>query len=239
MRKLKIVFVLSTVVSIHAVAQNNSVNLFQSSDGRGDFRNFSFQTSIIMQRNHFAQKANTVGNQYLFTDWVRGSVVDSKGAKFDGLFNLDKIGQNLYLKLDTSSNNAFMVDKQQVQFVSLSDGSASYEFEKIPSMKNDKLYCTLVKGKYSLYSFAKTKFIASNYSTNGIATSGNLYDEFKDEVSYYVIFPDGTSKEISLKKKSIKSVLEAEKEKIDLFFKSNEFALDENSLKSLIKSLNQ
>lgn len=228
MRKLKFFFALSTIISIHAFAQ------------QADFRTFYFQNSIAVERNHFATKANTVGTQYLFPNWVKGSVVDNSGNIFDGLFNFDKITQELYLKLDSSSNNAFMVDKQQIKSATLTDGLISYQLERVPSLNNNNLYRILEKGKYSLYGFTKTKFIPSNYTSNGIVTSGNLYDEYKDEVHYYIVFPDGTNKEISLKKKAIKSVLENEKNTVDLFFKNNDApSIDENYLKQLVTVLNQ
>jgi hypothetical protein len=119
--------------------------------------------------------------------------------------------------------------------------SNSYVLEKIPSLKTDDLYIVVSRGtKYSLLKEVTTKFINANFQTNGIVSSGNDYDEFKDEYKYFVIFPDGSAHDISLKKKSIKNVLEAEKEKVDQFFKAN--ASDEQNesfLSRLISSLNQ
>ena len=207
-----------------------------------DFQSFSgssYPASTSLQS--FTHKQDVVGSQYLFKDWVKGSVTNKAGITFtNGYFNFDKINQSLYLQLkDTSA--AFLIDKNQLKSVSLSDGNTSYLLEKVPVLDSSNLYNALVKGsKYSLYSFTKTSFIPSNYQTNGIVTTGKLYDEFKDEVTYYVIFPDGSPHQIALKKKAIKSLFQTDKGKVDKFFKVySDSQLDENLLKSLVEELNQ
>jgi hypothetical protein len=127
-----------------------------------------------------------------------------------------------------------------VKSITLSDGVKTYTMEKVPSLDPDNLYAVLVKGnKYSLYSQTKTHFIAANYFTNGISSSGNMYDEFKDEVKYYVVTPDGKNNEVPLKRKAVKKIFEAEKEKVSEFFKANDTAgnFGEDFLKSLVESL--
>jgi len=213
----------------------------QHTNTTGDMRNFASQTSIVMERTPFTKTGNVVGSQFLFKDWAKGMVVNKQGVGFtDGLFNYDKIHKNLYVfKNDT----IFLVAKYQLQTIRLHDesDSNSYVLEKIPSLKTDDLYFVVSKGtKYSLMKEVTTKFINANYQTNGIVSSGNMYDEFKDEYRYFVIFPDGSSHEVSLKKKSIKSVLEAEKEKVDQFYKANaDDEQNESFLSRLIASLNQ
>ena len=233
--KRKLFFGVATIViSVFGNAQDHMGTT-------GDMRNFAAQTSISFERNPFNKKANVVGSQFLFKDWAKGMVVNKQGVGFtDGLFNYDKIHKNLYVfKNDT----VFLIDKYQLQTIRLHDESDSnrYVLEKIPSLKTDDLYFVVSKGtKYSLLKAVETKFILANYQTNGIVSSGNDYDEFKDEYKYFVLFPDGSSHDISLKKKSVKTVLEVEKDKVDQFYKAN--AADEqneNFLSRLITSLNQ
>jgi len=231
---------LSLATIIFSVTSANAQ--FNHTATTGDMRNFASQTSIVFERNPFSKKGNVVGSQFLFKDWASGMVTNKEGISFtDGLFNYDKINKNLYIfKNDT----IFLVNKFQLQTIRLrdmTDSAVRYVLEKIPSLKTDDLYIVVSKGtKYSLLKEVTTKFIVANYQTNGIASSGNMYDEFKDEYKYFILFPDGSSHPVSLKKKSVKAVLEGEKEKVDGFYKANgEAEQNENFLSRLITSLNQ
>ena len=197
--------------------------------------------SATVTRMPFAPAKSTVGTRFLFSDWVKATVVDNSGTRFsNGLFNFDKVGQNLYMQLP-DTNAVLHVDKHQVKSISFSDGAVTYMLKKVPALDTNYFYNALVEGnKYSLYRLTKTTFIPSNYQSNGIVTTGNLYDEYKDEVTYYVIFPDGSAHETSLKKKSVKSLLAAEKAKVDNFFKAfSDQAFDEEMFTLLVQSLNQ
>ena len=180
-----------------------------------------------------------VGSQFLFKTWVKGNVTNNEGVKFSkALINFDKVSQTLYLQLDDTAT-VFQVDKSYVKSVFLSDGVVSYNLEKVPSLNTNFFYNELVKGKYSLYSFIKTTFIPSNFQTNGLVSSGNRYDEFKDEIIYYLVFPDGSSAEVPLKKKAIKGLFVSEKNKVDDFLKKNDqMPADEKLLFVLVEYLN-
>jgi hypothetical protein len=208
----------------------------------GDMRNFASQTSVVVQRTPFSnQKSNTIGSQFLFKDWATGMVTNKEGVSFSGgLFNYDKINKNLYILKDDTT---FLINKFQLQTIrlhDLADSNTRYVLEKIPSLKTDDLYFVVAKGnKYSLVKEIRTKFIAADYQSNGIVSSGNMYDEFKDEYKYYIIFPNGSAHDVSLKKKSIKNALEAEKDKVEQFYKANpDEDQTENFLSRLITSLN-
>jgi len=189
----------------------------------------------------FTSKNQTIGNQYLFENWVKGTLVDVDGKVFsDGyLFNYNKVNQNIYFRLKDSAV-AFLVNKSLVKSITLSDGLKTYTLEKVPAIDNENLYATLVKGhKYSLYSLTNTKFIAANFFTNGISSTGNMYDEFKDEVKYFLVTADGSKKEVPLKRKAVRKLLEAEKQKVDEFFKHHNTAgvFGEETLVSLVESI--
>ncbi|HET9826591.1 MAG TPA: hypothetical protein VFP87_14725 [Chitinophagaceae bacterium] len=197
--------------------------------------------SVTVNRMPFAAARSTVGSRFLFPNWVKATVVNNAGASFnEGLFNFDKMGQNLYMQIpDTLA--VLHVDKHQLKSISLTDGNVTYLLEKVPALDTNNFYNVLVQGsKYSLYSLTKTKFIPSDYQSNGIVTTGNLYDEYKDEISYYVVFPDGSAHEASLKKKSVKNLFSAEKTKVDEFFKAfSEAAFDQKMFSLLVQNLNQ
>lgn len=200
----------------------------------------SFGSSVPGVPN-FATKNQTIGNQFLFENWVSGSIVDNDGKVFsDGyVFNYNKMNQNLYFKIKDSAV-AFIVNKSMLKSILLSDGIKTITLEKIPGFDTDNFYQVLVKGKkYSLYSLTKTNFVAANYFTNGFTSSGSMYDEFKDDVKYYLTNASGSTQEVPLKRRAVKKALEAEKAKVDAFFKTNNTAgvFSEETLKSLVESV--
>ena len=237
-------FVLAAILSIALISQAQQGIQAQPGDHQlGDWRNFAEQTQVTLQLHPFSSRPNTVGSQFLFADWVKGEVININGMQFtEGLYNFNKVSQNLYVQMkDTINTVAFLVDREQLKSIYLSDGIQSFQLEKVPALDPASFYTVLAKGnKYSLYSQVKTKFIGSDFETNGIVSSGNTYDEYKDAVSYWVVFADGSSHEVSLKKKSIKNVFAGEKEKVDQFYKANgDQQQDENFLSRLVSSLNQ
>ena len=189
----------------------------------------------------FGTKNETIGNQFLFENWVQGTVVDVNGNVFSSgyLFNFNKINQNLYFKLKDTAV-AFLVSREEVKSIQLTDGFKNVLLEKVPAIDSNRFYQVLVKGeKYSLYSLTQTSFIAANFFTNGISSTGNMYDEFKDEVKYYVVTSDQKASEVPLKRKAVKKVFEAEKEKVTEFFREHDSAgnFGEGFLKSLVETL--
>lgn len=204
----------------------------------GDFESFSATSNPLSTTFKTFTLKDAAGTKYLFKDWVKGSVTNKAGKTFeDGAFNFDKVNQALYLKLKDPSS-IFVVNKDQLVTIALTDGNTSYLLKKIPSLDTSNFYNELVNGKYSLYSLIKTEFIPANYQTNGIVSSGNLYDEYKDHITYYVVFPDGSAQEVLLKKKAIKSLFDHQGAKTDNFFRNNDqLEVDENFLTLLIEYL--
>ncbi|MDP4264339.1 MAG: hypothetical protein Q8941_17545 [Bacteroidota bacterium] len=234
----KYLLTIASIGLLYCSAQNQTISM------QSDFQLFAQGASTGLNSSSlvsFTRKEETVGCQFLFKNWAKGMVTNKQGVSFsNGLFNYDKINKNLYiLKGDTT----FLVDKYQIQSVMLHDdaNTDNYVLEKIPSLKTDDLYIVISKGaKYSLMKSVETKLVLADFHTNGLISSGNKYDEFKDEYKYFVVFPDSASHDVSLKKKSIKSIFDTEKEKVDSFFKEHSGdELNENFLSRLITSLNQ
>jgi hypothetical protein len=115
-------------------------------------------------------------------------------------------------------------------------------FTKVAAI-SDNNYVQLLAGKdsnFALYKSVKTKLEKANYSSSGLIETGHNYDEFIDEYTYSVVFPDGkTVKTVTLKKNSIKENLVDQQAKVDAYFAANKNAsVNEDFLKGLIKSLN-
>jgi hypothetical protein len=86
---------------------------------------------------------------------------------------------------------------------------------------------------YKIYKLTTTKFIASDYHTDGIASTGNDYDEYADESTYYVMGKDGAVQKLSLRKKSLKEVFKDDEAKLTQYMKDNNGDIDDNYLAAL------
>src|SRR5262249_11457199 len=93
---------------------------------------------------------------------------------------------------------------------------------------------------YGLYKLTKTTFKKADFHTDGMVESGNNYDEFADDVSYYILAPGATTAtKIELKKKSIKEVLAGAKQKTDDYLSAHRGEdINEDFLTGLVGSLN-
>ena len=84
---------------------------------------------------------------------------------------------------------------------------------------------------YKIYKLTKTKFIASNYHSDGIASTGNPYDEFQDDDSYFVVYAKTNQvQKLALKKKAIKQAFAADENKVTAYLQANDGDIDENYL---------
>ena len=93
---------------------------------------------------------------------------------------------------------------------------------------------------YKIYKSIKTTFVKANYSSDGVASTGNNYDEYHDDFDYYVLnVKTNQLQEISLKKKVIKQVFAADADKLNKFMADNSGDIDEAYLGSLGDFLNK
>jgi len=192
----------------------------------------------------FSQKEDTKGGKYLFDQWVKGTATNSYNAVVSNdtyLYNYDKITKSLLVTSDkrsmieiskTDLNGFTFIDKNNKEIV----------FEKVVAIDPNTFMIQLLKDStgYSLYKSLHTKFIRANYHSDGLTESGNNYDEYVDEYTYYILFPGGKQfSKVELKKKSIKEVLMKEEKKVKSFFSQHgSDDLDEFFLMALVASLN-
>jgi len=78
------------------------------------------------------------------------------------------------------------VAKQEIKRVTLFDSNAQlFVFEDVPAIDSKHYMQVLASGsKYKIYKDLGTKFIKSNFYTNGITSTGNKYDEYVDDSVY-------------------------------------------------------
>ena len=248
-RKLISLLQLSMICSIGYSQTDPTMNDYSERAGlENDFNNFFKAQSMHQGYNggtlpSFSAKEETVGNRFLFDRWVHGKVInfsDSVLNKPQLLLNYDKINQSLLLFQD----NKFVIEvyPEQIKGFVLSDGNKTCSFEHLPLVANQGFVQALIKNdKYSLYKKVKTRFIKADYSSNGISESGNNYDEYRDEPTYFVVFNSGKDfRRIEPRRKSIKDALPNEANKIDLYFFHNSVEMiDEAFMIGLVNDLNR
>ena len=186
---------------------------------------------------------NVHGSRFLFDDWVHGFALSPKDSIMQNdayLFNYDKIDGNLIFA--TGGTAIHLGVKKEIKEFILFDGSGKpYVFDDVPAI--DSKHYTQVLGsgsKYKIYKEIDTKFIKSDYSTNGITSHGNNYDEFLDENVYYVVkLPGGQPEKLSLRKKAIKTAFAADADKVNKFLSDNDGDIDDAYLKKLGEYMNQ
>jgi len=190
----------------------------------------------------FTHKEATQGSRYLFNDWVHGYVVKTNDTIIQGpdlFFNYDKMGGSLLLSKDKHA--AIEVYKEQIKsFTLVGDLNQQYTFTMAPEIDKTHYVQVIAAGNnYKIYKLTKTKFIAANYSTDGLASTGNNYDEYADDGTYYVISKGGPPVKISLKKKALKEAFSADQGKLNQYFQANNSNIDDNYLKDLGDYMNK
>jgi hypothetical protein len=198
------------------------------------------QGAIFPQFNH---KEETVGSRYFFNTWVHGYVVNSQDVLVENpafLLNYDKMKGDLLLTKDKVA--AITIYKDRIKSFTLVDAlNQQYTFTIVPEIDKTHFVQVIADGKnYKIYKTIFTTFVKSNYSTDGVAATGNNYDEYKDENEYYV-FDTKTSelKKITLRKKAIKEVFAADADKLGKFMTDNSGDIDDSYLGGLGDYMNK
>ena len=190
----------------------------------------------------FAPKNETKGRQYLFDHWVTGAVVNVEGVLINNdkyLFNLDKISNSLLFTQDKQS--AFELDIKEIKEFALTGNDEELVFKKIiiDEKPTFLLLLSINSTRYQLYKKIKTKLVKADYINTGLTESGNNFDEFVDDYTYFINnIAEKKLETFELKKKSLLKVLSADNIKVNEFFNAHKSELiDENFVKKLLESL--
>jgi hypothetical protein len=190
-----------------------------------------------------AHQEDVHGSKFLFNNWVHGFAVSDKDSIRQNdiyLFNYDKIDGNLIFTKD--KNNVFLGTKQDIKSFTLFDDNAQpFAFEQVPAIDSKHYMLVIASGsKYKIYKDFGTRFVKADFQTNGIASSGNKYDEYLNDSVYYIAkLPGGTPQKLELRKKSIKAAFVADAAKTNKFLADNDADIDENYLKKLVDYVSQ
>jgi len=214
---------------------------YNASNGAASAVVYGGRSSSILPVFH--PVGDTRGSRYLFKDWATGFVVsplDSVYKNPDFGFNYDKMEGGLLLTQDKKT--VVEIDKDKIKSFTLYNaiGQPSV-YEYVPEIDKTRFPQLLSKGdKYKIYKLTTTTFVKANFRTDGMTSSGNNYDEFVDEDSYFVLdVKSKTVQPLSLKKKSIKTAFAADGSKLNTFFDAYPEKIDDSYLKKLGDFLNQ
>jgi hypothetical protein len=191
----------------------------------------------------FVHKEATQGSRYLFDDWVHGYVVNAGDSTIQSpllFFNYDKMGGSLLLTKDKRA--AIEVYKDNVKIFTLFDPlNQPYTFTMVPQIDKSHYVQVLSSGNnYKIYKTLTTKFVASNYVSDGIASSGNNFDSYQDESTYYILnVKTNQLQKIGLKKKVLKQAFGLDEAKAGGYFKTNDADVDDNYLAALGDYMNK
>jgi hypothetical protein len=244
MKKFFVCTLVGTIAITIGYSQATDLNTSQII--QSDFTNFSRESAGRPLNGFlpsFTIKEETVGNRYFSDSWVNGSVINIKNFVLDKpsfMYNYDKLNGILFLTSDQKT--VVEIDKDQLKSFTLQKNGKDYIFERVPVINNKDFFQPIVKSenRYSLYKLLQTKFVRANYVSDVISESGNKYDEYVDEFTYYIVLPGGKQfSSVDLKKKSIKNVLAADQIKVESYFSAHKNKeVDEDFLGGLIAYLN-
>lgn len=235
--------VLKSDPSAAANSSTKEMSLLQEAFKKSNFQAEGTTVTAFGAFPVFTNQKQTVGSRFLFNQWVHGYVIKTSGGIEQNsslYFNYDKMTGDLYLTQNL--NSAMVADKNVIKgFMLFSPGDQPFNFEMMTGI-NTSLYCQVLSSgnKYKIYKLIKTKFIPSNYKTDGLTSTGNIYDEYADDYTYYIQNVTTTAfQPLSLRKKAIKEAFAADADKVTSFMASHNGKIDDDYLKSLGDTLNQ
>ena len=109
----------------------------------------------------------------------------------------------------------------------------------VPEINID-LFCEVIAlgDSCAVFKLTTTKFVKANFQSDGIVSTGNNYDEYVDDVKYYVY--NGRTdayQPFLLKKKSIIAAFD-NNARVNEYFSKHKDAIDENVVKNLADYIN-
>ncbi|MDN3582367.1 carboxypeptidase-like regulatory domain-containing protein [Mucilaginibacter flavus] len=191
-----------------------------------------------------ARKEDTKGSRYLVGDgWAKGYVVDKTGAtvKNDNFsYNYDKINGSLLLTQDKRA--AVDVDRDQIKSFTIYNSLDQPQTYQLVSGINPTHYSQVLSdgANYKVYKYTKTTFVKSDFKTDGMTSTGNHYDEYVDEPTYYILnVKSGAMQKVNLKAKALKQAFAADADKVKSYFSAHaDDEVNDAFLSGLADSLN-
>lgn len=248
MRKPALLLILaaSSCFTVTAQSDANSTTvgnaiLELSSNQAGNGNN----TAVGSFVNFHMGKEDTKGRRMLLASWGKGFVVGMNDSLIKDeklVFNYDKMSHDLYYSLDKQT--VFEAERSHIKAFHLVSNDGDVEYARVNVIKPEvffRVFAPVDATHYGFYSLTTTEFKKANYHSDGLVETGNNYDEYVDNLQYYIVAPGGkTFQPIDLKKKSIRAAFPAAKAKVEEFFSQHKDAdINEALVKDLIDYVNK
>ncbi len=160
---------------------------------------------------------------------LNGEIINNPG----NWYNYNKMTGDLLMTQDFK--NVLTVDKERVQFFILFDSlQTNHTFVHIPALMFDGFCKAIFIGdQFDIFEDITTKFVKSDYHTNGLISTGNPYDEYINESKYYLFNIAGNTYEtFILKRKSLRAVFQNNPQ-ADIFLSKHNKKIDDSYMKAL------
>jgi hypothetical protein len=184
------------------------------------------------------------GSQFFYPTWTSGTVttVHNEVIGKDYSFLYDIVRQQLFIKWKDSSAILLAEKDQTKGFTLNTDKVHTFISASLynPSDKDD--FYEVLSGStqgYSLLKLTKAKFVKADQTDIMKMKDGENYDEFVNEVTYYISYNGGIPQPITFKAKSIEKAFPALKQKVEAYYNQNDnAATGDNFLIGLLQMLN-
>jgi hypothetical protein len=165
------------------------------------------------------------GSQFFYPSWASGTVTTIKNEVISTNYSFlyDKVRQFLFIKWKDSSA-VILADKDQVTGFTLNTDKVHSFVSALKydsSNKTDffEILASEDKG-YTLLKLIKSKFVKADVTDIQRMKDGENYDEFVDEISYYISYNRGIPQKIT-SEKSIEKAFPLIKQKVTDYYNQN------------------
>ena len=188
-------------------------------------------------------KVDLVGSRYLYDTFIHGFFNTKNGNKIYStgyLYNYDKINGSILLC--TSDRSVVKISEDQVKSLTMVNANDErLDFENVPAIDRSHFVQVLATGsRYNIYKLTKTHFTGADSETIALGqTAGHDYDEYIDDVNYYVLdVMNNQVQKFSIKKSSIRTAFARESKKVKEFMEKNSNSGNEEYIINLANYLN-
>jgi hypothetical protein len=212
------------------------VGMIICSDVMGQLSNIQGLDNVVIRTRKYEDIS---GSAYLYPDWNSGTLIDKNGKsyfnlqlKYDAYMDRVELNQDgQVLEINATAYPKFTLDFAERGTNNIVKHSFSSGYN-IPGFSRTNYFDLVREGELTLLRKFKTSFVEQNVSGYGTTDQKK---SFQTKILYFILFEDGSAKEVKLNKKSILEIFPEESNKLETFLKN-----EKNKLKSemdLIKAI--
>ncbi len=176
------------------------------------------------------------GTPYFSEKWLIGDIYLTDNSQIKQVSLRYNIYKDELEYMNKTSGKSFIIQRNKIKgfLLQAEDSIRTFESIKFKAGKPEENFTeVLYGGNINLLLQYKKIFTPANYK--GAYSTGNKYDEYKDDQEYYLINSKGEVSKIKLSKKSITSALEEKEAEIQQYISSH--SIDFSKLKDVLQLL--